>query len=60
MDTACSQSPVLGLDLAWVLRFNQWRAWRLDELTCGGAESKQARMKSGWNGFLAAKETLPG
>jgi hypothetical protein len=60
MDTACSQSPVFGLDQVPVLYFRLWRAGRVDELVCRGAESKCTRMKSGWDGFLAAKGTLLG
>lgn len=60
MDTACSQSPVFGLDELPVLYFRLWRACRVDESMCGGAELKSAQMKSGWDGFVIAKETLPG
>ncbi len=59
MDTAFPQSPVFGLDLGSDLHFSRRRAWRVVALTCSGAESKIARMKSGWDGFVAAKETLP-
>jgi hypothetical protein len=59
MGTACSQSPVFGLYRAPVLHISLWRALRVDELAGGGPESKNARMKSGWDGFVAAKETLP-
>lgn len=60
MDTACSLSLDYILDPETVLHFNDGRGWRVIGLTCFGAESKSARMKSSWDGFMTAKETLPG
>ena len=60
MDTVCSKSPVFGLDQVPVLHFGQRRACRVDELMRRGTESGSARMKSGWDGFVTAKETSPG
>lgn len=60
MDTVCSSSLVYGLDPESVLHFNDWRGWRVSGLKCFGAKSKSVRMKSSWDGFMTAKETLPG
>jgi hypothetical protein len=60
MDTACPPSHAYDHDPVSVFNCNDWRAWRAIALTCFGAEPKSARMKSSGDGFVAAKETLPG
>jgi hypothetical protein len=57
MDTACPRSLVCDLDQVSAFHCNDWRAI---VLTCFGSEPKTARMKSSWDGFMTAKETLPG
>jgi hypothetical protein len=59
MDKACFHPPVFGLELASISNVNFWRASREALLKSSGAESQSPSMKSGWQGFLAAKETLP-